>query len=155
MILPTLTVAMTGAGRGSITSASAEIDCPTTCSATFPLAAHVTLTARPHADSRFAGWSGVCAQATESQCTLDLAGDVSVSATFALLPSPCLVPNLHGKSIAAARKALAAAHCSLGAVAKTVAPSSLVGRVVRQTPAARRRLPHGARVNVTVGTRRR
>jgi hypothetical protein len=154
-ILPTLTVATAGAGRGSITGDSAEIDCPTMCSGTFALAAHVTLTARPYAGSRFTGWSGACASAPTSQCTLDLAGAVSVTATFALVPASCVVPQLHAKTIAAAKAALAAAHCSLGAVAKRVAPSSLIGRVVSQAPPARRRLPHAARVNVTVGVSRR
>ena len=56
----TLTVAKAGTGSGTVTSSPAGINCGATCSASFPAATVVTLTAAPAAGSTFAGWSGAC-----------------------------------------------------------------------------------------------
>lgn len=64
----------------------------------------------------------------------------------------CVVPNLRGESLRAARRALAHAHCRLGAVRRP--PGSTHGLVVtRQNPAHGRALGAGARVAVTLGRR--
>lgn len=72
-------------------------------------------------------------------------------------PSPttgkprCVVPNLHGKTLKAAGKALAHAHCRLGKVRKRHAARRLRGKVVSQSPKPRAHRPAGTRVAVVVG----
>ena len=55
-----LTVNLSGAGSGNVTSTPAGINCPTTCTANFANNMQVTLTATPAANNVFAGWSGGC-----------------------------------------------------------------------------------------------
>ena len=149
--LPTLAVTLAGSGHGAVASDPAGIDCGATCTATFPLAAHVTLKATPLAGSRFTGWSGACSRAAPT-CSLALSDAAVVTAGFTLVPAPCVVPRLRGRTLAGARAALAAAHCSLGPVRR--APATAIGRVVAQSAAPGRRLAHGAPIGVTIGVRR-
>jgi phospholipase C len=74
-----LTVAAPPAGAGTITSSPAGIDCPSTCSASFPQNAKVTLTATPGANYIFAGWGGACSGTT---CVVTITAATSVSASF-------------------------------------------------------------------------
>src|SRR5207245_8334283 len=53
-----LTVIKSGTGSGTVTSGGGEINCGSTCSATFNTGTAVTLTATAAAGSVFAGWSG-------------------------------------------------------------------------------------------------
>lgn len=62
----------------------------------------------------------------------------------------CIVPNLRGKTVAQARRALRKANCSLGTVRR---PSAGARRVVSQAPRAGRHLAPGARIRVTVARR--
>jgi hypothetical protein len=79
----TLTVAVVATGgQGTATSEPAGIDCPTTCAAGFDRSSTVTLSAHPAAGSRFAGWSGVCADSAPT-CRVTMDAAKSVSATFA------------------------------------------------------------------------
>jgi virginiamycin B lyase len=70
----------------------------------------------------------------------------------------CVVPKLLGKSLAAARKALASAHCKLGKVTK---PKARRGRrlsplvVAGQGRRAGTKLPEGAGVSVRLGVRKK
>jgi hypothetical protein len=60
----------------------------------------------------------------------------------------CVVPDLKGKSLKAAKKALHAASCTLG----TVTPKGqTTGTVKRQKPAAGKTLGPGAKVNIQLG----
>ncbi len=60
----------------------------------------------------------------------------------------CVVPNLKGKTLAAAKKALTKASCTLG----TVAPKGQTkGTVKSQLPLAGKMLAPGAKVNVQLG----
>lgn len=77
-----LTVALAGAGAGSVTSDPAGIDCGSTCTADFDPLAMVTLTATPMVTSTFEGWSGDCSGM--STCTVTMDGAKNVTATFAL-----------------------------------------------------------------------
>jgi len=79
----TLTVNLSGAGSGTVTSAPAGITCGPTCVASFPSGTAVTLTALPAAGSLFMGWSGGGCSGSGT-CTVVLNGATTVTATFAL-----------------------------------------------------------------------
>jgi beta-lactam-binding protein with PASTA domain len=74
----------------------------------------------------------------------------NVTATFTKNPSrpeaKCRVPKLRGKSLAKAKRALSAAHCSLGRVKKPKGKGKLL--VGASRPGAGTVRPAGARVNV-------
>jgi beta-lactam-binding protein with PASTA domain len=67
------------------------------------------------------------------------------------------VPNLRGKTQAAARTALARAKCALGRVTRAYSTRVRSGRIIAQSRAPGARLARGTRVNVVVsrGKRRR
>ena len=71
---------MAGTGTGNITSTPAGINCPTTCSASFPQNTKVTLSETPGANNTFAGWSGACTGA--ATCSFAVTAAESVTATF-------------------------------------------------------------------------
>jgi hypothetical protein len=66
---------------------------------------------------------------------------------------PCIVPRLRGLKPSAARRALAAAHCTLGRIARRWSSPNRRGRVIRQASPAGVVLPTGAGVDVIVGRR--
>jgi hypothetical protein len=72
-----------------------------------------------------------------------------VSQTFSIAPAPCTVPAVVGRSLAAAKAALARRHCRLGRVTR-VRSAKRRGTVVAQRPRAGRILPTGARVDLAV-----
>jgi phospholipase C len=76
-----MTVTMAGAGTGTVTSSPAGINCPTTCSATFPQNTQVTLSEAPGTGDAFASWGGACTG--DSTCSVTLSAPSSVTATFA------------------------------------------------------------------------
>lgn len=82
---PQLTVAKSGGGTGTITSAPLGISCGGTCTASYDPGTSVTLTAAPDTDSQFAGWSGGCT-GTAKTCNFALNADTTVTATFNMLP---------------------------------------------------------------------
>jgi streptogramin lyase len=66
------------------------------------------------------------------------------------LLTACVVPKLRGKTLAKARKLLLAEQCGLGKVTKPAKRKHKLV-VVAQKPAAKKVLPHGARVNLRLG----
>ena len=74
-----LTVSLAGTGAGTVTGNG--INCPGTCSATYPAATGVTLTATPASGSTFTGWSGACSGT--GSCSVPMSSDQAVTATFA------------------------------------------------------------------------
>ena len=74
-----LTVNVTGSG--TVTSSPAGINCPSTCSANYPPATQVTLTATPANDGGFSGWGGACSGF--DNCVVTMNAAQSVTATFA------------------------------------------------------------------------
>jgi hypothetical protein len=78
-----LTVSLAGSGSGSVSGSA--ISCPATCSASYPTGTMVTLTATPATGSAFSGWSGGGCSGTGT-CTVTLASDQAVTATFAASP---------------------------------------------------------------------
>jgi hypothetical protein len=80
-----LSVAKTGTGSGTVTSAPTGISCSPTCSALYAVGTHVKLTAKPAAGSVFSGWSGGrCSR--KRTCTVTLSLDRSVTAKFTPKP---------------------------------------------------------------------
>jgi hypothetical protein len=76
-----LTVAKSGTGSGTVTSADGNINCGTACSFNYPSGTQVTLTATPATGSTFAGWSGGGCTGTGT-CQVTMSAAQSVTATF-------------------------------------------------------------------------
>lgn len=170
----TLAVSVAGGGSGTVTSSLVGIACNSSCSA--PLAAGpVTLTATPAPGSVFSGWSGGGCSGTGT-CQLQMSTDEAVTAIFTLLPqtlavtmtsggagsassgflpAPCVVPRVTGNKLAAARKTLRQAHCSLGRVTRAFSARVKRGRVISQSRAPRKSLPGGAQISLIVSRGRR
>jgi DNA-binding beta-propeller fold protein YncE len=89
---PTLTVTKSGNGTGGVTSNPAGIDCGSTCSASFPPATSITLTAAADAGSTFAGWSGGGCTGTGT-CTFTLNANTTVNAAFSITGSGPTYPQ--------------------------------------------------------------
>jgi VCBS repeat-containing protein len=80
-----LSVTLAGDGGGTVTSDPAGIDCPGTCSASYPIPTRVDLFPVADPGSSFAGWSG------DPDCAdgiVDVVGDVSCTATFVAVAPP-------------------------------------------------------------------
>lgn len=141
----TLAISRSGSGKGAVSSSPAGISCGATCSATFASGTALILTARPASGSTFAGWSGACSGKTA--CHVTLSAGKSVTAKFTAV---CVVPRVTGDTLAAAKRALKRAHCAVGKVkgAKT-------GKVGSQRPGEHKKLAAGAKVNLTLGKRKK
>jgi beta-lactam-binding protein with PASTA domain len=63
-------------------------------------------------------------------------------------PPPCVVPKLKGKTLKAAKSALAAAHCTIGKV-HTAHSKTKKGKIIGQSPGKGHTLANGAAVSVT------
>jgi beta-lactam-binding protein with PASTA domain len=62
----------------------------------------------------------------------------------------CVVPNLKGKTVAQARRLLAAGRCALGRVTRAHSRLARAGRIVKQSRRPGARLPRGSKVSVVV-----
>ncbi|HET7891797.1 MAG TPA: alkaline phosphatase family protein [Candidatus Sulfotelmatobacter sp.] len=71
---------LSGTGSGTVTSTPAGINCPTTCTASFPQNTQVALSETPAAGTTFSGWGGACSGT--AACTVTIAGASSVTASF-------------------------------------------------------------------------
>jgi hypothetical protein len=91
----TLTVTLGGTGTGTVTSAPAGISCSAgTCTGSFDPSTSVVLTAVPHAGDGFGGLlGGAC---STSPCTVSMATDVQVTATFDDPPTVAITAPLNG-----------------------------------------------------------
>jgi ABC-type oligopeptide transport system substrate-binding subunit len=67
----------------------------------------------------------------------------------------CVVPNVKGKTLAAARSALARGRCRLGRVTRAYSAKVRVGKIISQSRRPGARLPRGTRVNVIVSRGKR
>jgi hypothetical protein len=150
----TLSISKAGNGQGTVQSNLAGIECGASCSAEYEAGTKVTLNATPSASSAFAGWSGEGCSGTGA-CKLMLSEARNVTATFVANPAPsaakCLVPRLAGKTLAKARKALSAAHCSVGKVRKPRGARLSELRVRSSSPSAGAVLAAGAKVALRLG----
>ena len=62
----------------------------------------------------------------------------------------CTVPNLDGKSLKAAKKKIAAAHCKVGKLTKKEGATAKDGKVTKQTPKAAAVVPAATKVKLTI-----
>jgi hypothetical protein len=147
----TLRVAKTGTGKGSITSNPAGIRCGRTCSSAYPHGTTVRLTALPASGSTFKGWAGACSGT--GACTLTLKKERSATASFALKPR-CIVPKLKRTTLRTAKHRITRAHCGIGKITHRYSAVKK-GQVISQRPRPAKRLPNGAKVNVTISKGRR
>jgi glucose/arabinose dehydrogenase len=65
-------------------------------------------------------------------------------------PARCVVPNVRGKTLVAARRALVAGRCRVGKVTRNYSRTVRTGRVVSQRPGPRARLARGAYVRLVI-----
>jgi hypothetical protein len=84
----TLTVAKSGTGSGTITSAPAGIDCGSDCSEIYASGTPVTLTATPTSPATFGGWSGACTGTGICQVTMSQARNVTATFSAPVTPPP-------------------------------------------------------------------
>ena len=139
------TISVAKSGRGTVTSTPAGIACGKTCAHGYAYGTSITLRAKAPKGSKFSGWSGPCKGS--KGCTVNATDDITVDASFVL--RPCLVPDLVGKSLKAAKAAIRRAFCSVGKVT-TVASAKAKGHVISQSPKHGRRLEQHAKVNLVV-----
>lgn len=76
-----LTVRITGQGAGVVTSSPAGINCGSACSMVVVSGDVIVLQATPDAASEFGGFEG-CSSVNQSQCTIDITGNATVTVTF-------------------------------------------------------------------------
>jgi uncharacterized delta-60 repeat protein len=145
----TLTVRTTG--LGNVTSSPAGINCGSTCSHAFADGSSVALTALAAKGYVLTAWGGDCSG--KGGCTLQMSSDRIVSATFKHV---CVVPRLNGKRLAAAKRAIKRAYCSVGRVGKAYSAKVKKGRVISQKPRPGSHRSPGAKVSLKIsqGSRR-
>jgi serine/threonine-protein kinase len=71
-----------------------------------------------------------------------------VTAKFTL--KNCVVPNVKGKSLAAAKRALEAHFCTAGKIRHAVSQKVPAGHVISQSPKPGTHLKHNGKVSLTV-----
>ncbi len=89
--------------------------------------------------------------------TRPLSGADSEGSTYGHAPraSPkCVVPNVKGKTLAAAKRALVAKRCRVGTISRAFSKSAKLGRVISQAPVRGTR-PNGTRVNLKISRGRK
>lgn len=92
-----LSVSVQGTGTGTIVSSVGNINCGSTCSATYSLGTQVALTYNLGLGMSFAGWSGACNGTAGCEVTMDAAK--SVTATFSDVGAPSAPTNLSASAI--------------------------------------------------------
>ncbi len=141
-----LTVKRSGSGSGTVTSSPGGVNCGKTCSHAYPFGTPVVLKAKAAKGSSFVGWSGVCTG--KSTCKVQTDTPLTVTAKFAL--ENCVVPNVAGKSLSAAKRVLTSHFCSTGKIKHAFSSTVAAGRVISESPRAGTHLKHKAKVSLTI-----
>jgi hypothetical protein len=142
-----------GGGSGKVTSSPKGISCPKTCSHKFAFGTSVTLKAKASQGSAFGGWAGAVGCGRKSACKIKVNAVLAVTAKFTL--RNCAVPNVKGKSVSAAKRALKAHACKAGRVRHAFSSRVRAGHVISQSPKAGRHLKHNGKVSLTVSKGRK
>ena len=132
-------------GKGTVTSAPGGINCGKACTHGYAYGTSVTLKAEAAKGSKFSRWLGACNGS--HRCKVTTNDNVTVKAKFVL--RPCVVPDVVGKTLSAAKAAIKKAFCSVGRV-MMVASAKAGGKVVAQKPPRGKRLRQHARINLVV-----
>lgn len=140
------TIAVTKSGKGKVKSSPGGILCGKTCSHGYVYGKAVTLRAVPAKGFRFLGWSGPCKR--RGFCTIRTTANVTVKARFGV--RRCVVPNVVGKTLKAARRALTRADCSTGKVTMVQSSKVKSGRVVAQKPKRGKHLRARSKIRLVV-----
>ncbi len=91
----TLKVSEAGPGKGVVFSTFVGIECGTDCTESYEEGTSVTLSAYPYTGDAFAGWSGGGCSGTGT-CTVTMAADTEVTATFSAPHTLTVYPNGSG-----------------------------------------------------------
>jgi plastocyanin len=94
---------------------------------------------------------GMVAGSTGGNTGGNLGGMVAGSTGGGAGTTRCMVPRLKGKTLAAAKKRLARAHCAVGKITKRKGPKRKKGKVVAQTPKPGTSKPAGSKVRLVIG----
>lgn len=148
-----LTVTKAGNGSGTVTSSPAGIACGSACSQDYTGGTLVTLTAVAAPGSTFAGWSGDGCSGT-GVCALTTNADATVTASFSLIGKNCVVPEVKGKTLRAARRSIRTHACTAGTVTRMTSRAVKRGLVMSQKPRPGSRRRHGFKVNLVVSSGR-
>ena len=62
-----------------------------------------------------------------------------------------MVPNVVGKTLGAAERAIRGHHCTVGSITRLASTTRKKGHVLRERPAPGKHLGHDAKVNLWVG----
>jgi hypothetical protein len=71
-----------GQGTGEVAVSPPGTTCNSDCTKRYPVGVHLRLTATAGAGSAFGGWTGACAGATGATCTISVAPDLTLGASF-------------------------------------------------------------------------
>jgi hypothetical protein len=83
-----ITVSMVGSGAGIVSSTPAGIVCGLDCEVSFASGTIVKFSAIPTEKSIFKNWSGACAGATSTTCSIAVSGSSGVTAEFDSITTP-------------------------------------------------------------------
>jgi uncharacterized delta-60 repeat protein len=75
---------------------------------------------------------------------------VKLSVSKGMAPPPCVVPQVHGMTLAAAKTAIRQSHCAVGTVTKAFSSSVTAGKVISTKPQAGVTKPTGTPVTLLV-----
>ena len=144
--LNTIAVSKSGKGQGKVKSSPGGLLCGKTCSHGYAYGTAVTLRAIPAKGSRFLSWSGACKG--HGFCTIKATANATVKAKFGI--RQCVVPNVVGKTLKAARRALTRGYCSVGKIATAAASKVKKGHVISQRPKRGKRLKAHTKIGLVV-----
>lgn len=85
---PRHTLSVSRTSGGTVTSANLNIECGTRCSASLTEGTTGVLTAVADDGREFVGWEGDCASVDDNECTVSMAEDRNVVATFSGIEPP-------------------------------------------------------------------
>ncbi len=153
---PSLSVAETGTGQGTVTSYPPGISCPGSCSSSFDEGSTVYLVAAPSPGTGFGGFSGGGCEGTATLCAVTMSSATEVQAQFtgtAAGPASTASTARLGRSLALASVRTTGASALL--TVKTPEAGTVLISSSGLRPAKRRLSAGTSRVRVTLARRSR